>query len=136
MSYGVSKLTTTADCDQAIASATTRKNNLLFEQTVGTKNMTDQATLVAQVTASLISVKAEITGAEAAIAGLPDGKDKENYVSKLRRLNDRKDNLEDRLKKGGSASLLETELDNTLLGLQITEIDNYVAAVIAQKATL
>jgi hypothetical protein len=98
--------------------------------------MANQTTALTHSNASLLTVKAEILGAEAAIAGLPEGKDKENYLSKLRRLNDRKDNLEDRLKKGGATSLLETELDNTLFSLQIVELDNYLAAITAHKATL
>jgi len=136
MSYTVSKLTTAVACDQAIATATERKNDLLFQQTVSEKTKTDQVSIVNQTNASLVSVLAEITGAEAAIAALPDGKDKEAYTSKLRRLNDRKENLEDRLKRSGSASLLETELDAALINIQLTEIDSFVSAVTARKATL
>jgi hypothetical protein len=136
MSYAVSKLTTIVACEQAIASATERKSNLLFEQTVSEKAKTDQASIVNQTNASLISVLAEITGAEAAIAALPVGKDKEAYTSKLRRLNDRKENLEDRLKKSGAASLLESELETALINIQLTELDSFVTAVTARKATL
>jgi hypothetical protein len=136
MSYNVNKLATAADCDNAIASATARKSKMQLEKSIGELAMANQATALAHSNASLITVKAEILGAEAAIAELPEGKDKETHVSKLRRLNDRKDNLEDRLKKGGSVDLLETELDNTLLGLQIAELDNYLAAITARKTAL
>lgn len=136
MSYNVNKLTTVADCDQALAIAAERKSDLQFEQTISGKGLTDQEKAIEQTTASLISVNAEITGVEAAIAVLPDGKVKQNNVSKLRRLNDRKDNLEERLQKGGAALLLDTELENSLLQLQVAEIDAYIAAVTARKGAL
>jgi hypothetical protein len=136
MSYSVSKLTTVAECDKATALATERKTDLQFEQTVSGKDLTDQEKVVQQTTINLITVKAEITGTEAAIAGMPAGEQKENYLDKLRRLNDRKDNFEERLRKGGAAALLDTELDAALLVAQITEIDAYLAAITAHKATL
>jgi len=136
MSFSVSKLTTVAECDKATALATERKTNLQFEQTLAGKDLTDQEKVVQQTNINLITVKAEITGTEAAIAGMPEGEQKENYQDKLRRLNDRKDNLEERLRKGGAAALLDTELDAALLIAQITEIDAYLAAIAAHKATL
>jgi len=54
----------------------------------------------------------------------------------LGRLNDRKDNLEERIQKGGAALLLDTEIDAALLAVQIAEIDAYIAAINAHKATL
>jgi hypothetical protein len=136
MSYSVSKLTTVAECDKATALATERKTNLQFEQTVSGKDVSDQEKVVQQTNISLITIKAEIAGTEAAIAGMPEGEQKVNYQDKLRRLNDRKDNLEERLRKGGAAALLDTELDAALLAAQITEIDAYIAAIAAHKATL
>jgi hypothetical protein len=67
---------------------------------------------------------------------MPEGAAKVEQVSKLRRLNDRKDNLEDRLRKSGNAALLDTQLEAGLLDAQITLIDTYVADVTAHKATL
>jgi hypothetical protein len=136
MSYSTSKLTTIADCDQAIATATDRKSDLQFEQTVTARDLSDQEKTTALTNASLISVNAQITGTQAAIAAMPDGELKDDLVSKLRRLNDRKDNLDERLLKGGNASLLDTELDAQLLQVQIAEIDVYLAAVATRKAAL
>lgn len=136
MSYSTAKLKTAAECDQAIALANARKQDLLFEQTIQGKEFTDQQKTTAQNNANLISVKAQITGTEAAIAELPEGDDKKEMQSKLRRLNDRKDNLIERIEKGGNPALLDTELDAALLAKQIAEIDVYIAEVTAHKATL
>jgi len=136
MSYSVNKLKTVAECDKSIAIATDRKNELLFEQTVSAKDLSDTEKTVDYVNSSLLSVKAQITGSEAAIEAMPDGPFKTKEVSKLRRLNDRKDNLEDRLQQGGAALLLDTELDEVLLQLQLTEIDAYIAAINTKKASL
>lgn len=57
-------------------------------------------------------------------------------TSKLRKLNDRKDNLEERLQKGGNATLQDAQLEADLLDTQISLIDTYVADVKAHKATL
>jgi hypothetical protein len=136
MAYNVSKLTTVADCDKATAMATERKTNLQFDQLVTGKGLTDQEKTTALANASMIAVKAQIAGAEAAIAVMPDGDDKDDLVNKLRRFNDKKDNLTERLQKGGTAALLDTELDAGLLAAQLTEIDLYLAAIATHKATL
>jgi len=136
MNYNVSKLTTAAECDKAIALATERKADLQFEQTVSGKQFSDQDKAIQQSQIDLITVKAQITGMETVIAALPAGTDKVDYEGRLRRLNDRKDNLEERLHKGGPASLLDTELDAALYSVQIAEIDAYIAAINAHKATL
>jgi hypothetical protein len=136
MSYTTNRLQTAAECDKATSLATDRKNDFIFEQTLSGRQLTGQEKATALTNASLISVRAEITGTEAAIAAMPDGEAKEDLVSKLRRLNDRKDNLEERLQKGGAAALLDAELDAQLLTVQVTEVDVFLAAVAARKAEL
>jgi DNA repair protein RadC len=56
--------------------------------------------------------------------------------SKLRRLNDRKENLEERLQKTGAAALLDTELNAALLATQVVEINTYVTAITTRKGEL
>lgn len=136
MAYNVSKLTTVADCDKATAMATERKTNLQFDQLVTGKGLTDQEKTTSLANASMIAVNAQIAGTEAAIAVMPDGDDKDDLVHKLRRFNDKKDNLTERLQKGGAAALLDTELDAGLLTAQLTEIELYLTAIATHKATL
>jgi len=136
MAYDTSKLQTIAECDRATAIASQRKAELLFEQTVHNKQLTDQAASTALMSASLIGVIAQITGTEASIAAMPEGKQKDNEISRLRRLNDRRENLEDSLKRGGSAALLDAELEAGLLVAQIAEIDAYLTAIATRRDAL
>lgn len=136
MSYTTSKLQTEAECDKAIELANGRKEELIFDQTVSGRDLTDQEKSTAQTTASLVSTNAQITGTPAAIAVMPDGDAKLDLQSKLRRLNDRKENLEERLQKTGAAALLDTELNAALLAAQVVEIDNYIGAVTTRKGEL
>jgi hypothetical protein len=136
MSYTTSKLQSKAECDKAIDLANGRKEELIFDQTVSGRDLTDQEKSTAQTTASLVSTKAQITGTEAAITVMPDGDAKLDLQSKLRRLNDRKENLEERLQKTGAAALLDTELNAALLATQVVEINNYVTAVTTRKGEL
>lgn len=107
-----------------------------YDQIFTNKGLTDQEKTTASINANLLSVNAQITGTEAAIAAIPDGEEKDNLLNKLRRYNDKRDNLLERLQKGGAAALLDAELDAALLTTQITEIDTYLGEVAAQKATL
>ena len=136
MSYSTAKLQTAAECNKAIEMANDRKSDFVFDQTVSGRELTEQGKAAALTNANLIRVKAEITGVEAAIAALPEGQAKVEMLSKLRRLNDRKENLEERLQKGGAAALLNTELDAELLKLQIAAIDSFVTEVEARKTAL
>lgn len=136
MSIDVTSLKTKEECDQAIDLANERKEELEYEQTVHGKELKDDNLSVQAAKARLIEVNAQITGTTAALAALPAGKYKDTVVSRLRRLNDRKDNLEDQLKNSGAAALIDAELGAKLLEIQVTEIDNFIADVSAHKATL
>jgi hypothetical protein len=116
--------------------ATERKADLQFELTVNQRALNGQGKITDSINASMLSTVAEITGTEAAIAAIPDGQSKTDLQNKLRRLNDRKDNLSERLQKTGAAALLDTELETALLQAQIEQIDLFLAAVAARKAAL
>lgn len=136
MSYSISKLTTTAECDASIAIATDRKGDLLFQQTALSRDLTDQDKTVATTQATLVAVNAQIAGFNAAIATMPDGEAKKGLQSKVRRLNDQRENLEERLEKGGTTAFLETELDAELSRKQVEEIDAFIASINQRKAEL
>ena len=120
--YSVSRLKTIAECEQTLAMATSRKADLEFEKVALTREHNSLEKNTAVTMASLLSTKAEITGTEAAIREMPEGEPKREMVSKLRRLNDRRENLEERIQKGGTASLLDTELDAELISKQLAEV--------------
>lgn len=136
MSYSSVKLKTLADCEAAIAMAIERKTALIFSQTVQGNDLTNQEKVAASAAANLLVVKAQIGGVEAALVDVPEGKDKIKLGDQLRRLNDKKGNLEARLRDAGSAALLDTELDAGLLRAQVAEVDAYIAEMEARKAAL
>lgn len=136
MAYNTSKLQKKAECDQAIALANTRKKDLAYDQTVlqhGLDNKTESAN---NASIAMASVTAQIAGTEAAVAAMPDGPDKTKQQSKLRRLNDRKDNLNDTLTEGGNVVVLDTELEAKMISLQLAEIETYIAEVTTRKNAL
>ena len=137
MSYATEKLLTAAECDQALDLAAQRKDDLQFEQTVQGRTLNSQSESIALANAKLVAVKAEITGQEAALATLPEGHpNRKATESKIRRLNDQKDNLEERLESGGNAALLDDELDAGLIRAQIAEIDAYTVELTDRKTAL
>lgn len=137
MSYTTNRLLTTAECDQALALANERKGDLQFEQTVRNRTLNNQSESVALANARLLAVRAESTGQQAALEALPEEHPSRRAIeSKIRRLNDQKDNLEERLENGGNAALLDDELDAGLLRAQIAEIDAYIAAVNTRRTAI
>jgi hypothetical protein len=136
MAYSTNKLLTTADCDKAIKAAQNRKSDFSYEQTVLDHQLSSKAEDSDELAASLSALNTRITAMQASIDLLPDGDDKLDEQTRLRRLNDKKDNLLDRLRKRGPASLLDAELEAKLIELQLAEIDTYLAAVNTRKAAL
>ena len=115
MNYSVSKLATTADCDLVLDRAAIEKAEMEHKLSglVLETNGTDRS--LSQVRANLASVTAQITGFEAARDALPEGPEKVLMNSKIRKLNDRKENLEERLSQTGSTGLLLTEMQRGVM---------------------
>lgn len=89
-----------------------------------------------QAQADLHSVNAQVTGFQAAFDALPDGPEKTKMGSKLRRLNDRKENLEERLGNAGNTGLLPLQMQRGLAEKQVEELNTFIAGVEARKAAL
>jgi len=136
MNFSVMKLSTAAECDQATSTANERLAELLFDQTLNQRALSGQGKITDSTNASLLSTTAEITGTEAAIAAMPEGKGKTDLQNKLRRLNDKKENLLERMQKSGAAALLDTELEGALLEAQIAQVNLFITAVAERKAAL
>ena len=91
--------------------------------------------VIAALKASLIIGKAKITGAQAGLATLPQGPAKLKQLHRLRRLVNIKTNLEPRITNGGSVALVDTEIETTLLVLQIVGVAAFIAQVNTKKTT-
>jgi hypothetical protein len=136
MTYSFDKLATVAECDRVLDRANQEKAVLNHEAQgmVLDTNSTERSTQQAQ--ADLLSVNAQITGFTAALDALPDGEEKENMRNKLRRLNDRKENLEERIGKSGNSGLLLMQMQRGLAEKQVAELDAFIAGVTARKTAL
>jgi hypothetical protein len=134
--YSTAKLKTTLECDSAITLATERKSELVFQQSALTRELSGQEKSVDNISATLVALNAQITGFNAAIATMSDGDAKKELQSKVRRLNDQRENLEERLEKSGAPAYLETELQAELSKKQVAEIDAFIAAINQRKTEL
>ena len=133
MSYTVSKLTTVVECDQLLSNATDAKSDLQFSQTTLTRQTNDRMRSAAQLEATLATVLAQIDAFTAARDAMPPGPDRDNLTSRLRRLNDRKENLEERQSKSGAVALLDIEMELGLAAAQISVLDAFIDVVNTRK---
>jgi hypothetical protein len=136
MDYSVTRLSTAAECDAAIQQATDLKDDLSFENTLLAREQASRERTAFQIDTDLASVSAQLVAFQAAREAMNPGPERDNFDSRIRRLNDRKENLEERKAKSGNVALLATELEQSRIGLQIGEINAFIAAVTAHKATL
>ena len=137
MALDLTPLTTKAECDEALDSLAAELDT--FQHRSG--NMSYAATQAgrtsADVAAQLAGVNAEITAYTAILAtpGLTTALRKTNE-SKLRRANDRKDNLTERGEaRTGSAAFL-ANVDAEQLDAQVGTLTKAQVAVTNHKATL
>jgi hypothetical protein len=136
MAYSTNKLATVAECDKVLDLAKREKAVLDYKLTGLAIDTDENQRSNAQLTADLLSVNAQVTAFKAAFDSLPEGAEKTEMGSKLRKLNDRKENLEERAAKVGTTGLLLTEMERGMLEKQVEELGVFIAAVTARKAAL
>ncbi len=126
---GPNKKVRKAECDRVLDRANQEKAVLSHDaqgMALDT-NSTERSTQQAQ--ADLISVNVQITAFTAALDALPDGEEKESMRSKIRRLNDRKENLEERIGKSGNSGLLLMQMQRSLAEKQVKELNTFIKDV-------
>jgi predicted nucleic acid-binding Zn-ribbon protein len=116
--------------------ANLEKTELNHEATGYTLDTNASERSVTQANADLTSVTAQITAFTAALEALPDGEEKENMRGKIRRLNDRKDNLNERIAKSGNSGLLLVQLRKGLADAQVAALDAFITGVNARKTAI
>ena len=136
MSYNVSQLTTVAECDQLIQSANDTKEDLQFGEVSITRRNNTRLRTATRLAATLATVVAQIDAFTAARDAMPEGPDKESINSRLRRLNDRMENLEESRSRAGAVALLDSEMEKSMIAAQIGVVDDFIAAIETRKAAL
>ena len=134
--YTVSNLTTIADCDVLLTMANKEKADLAFKKLSEERLVTNYSTTSVEIDAVLQGVLAEISAVDTIIATLPEGSTKENEEKRKVRLEYKKFLLENRKESYGAVALLEKELDLERVNKQLDEVNLFIDAVTAHKATL
>ena len=134
--YSVTNLTTIADCDVLLTMANKEKADLAFKKLSEERLVTNYSTTSVEIAAVLQGVITEIAAVDTILAVLPEGSTKEAEEKRKVRLEYKKFLLENRKESYGAVALLEKELDLQRIIKQLDEIDIFIDAVTAHKATL
>ena len=134
--YTVSNLTTIADCDVLLTMANKEKADLAFKKLSEERLVTNYSTTSVEIDAVLQGVLAEISAVDTIIATLPEGSTKENEEKRKVRLEYKQFLLENRKESYGAVALLEKELDLERVNKQLEEVNLFIDAVTAHRATL
>ena len=136
MSYSLDLLTTRAQCDAVLAYANTKLGLLNYHDTQTGRRTGNLTTSATKDTSELTGLNAYITAMTPVIATLPAGKDRDKQTNDLRLKTDRRDTLVARQNQVGPEALVESELDSTLVDVQLPVGADFIAQVTAHRATL
>ena len=134
--YSVTNLTTIADCDVLLTMANKEKADLAFKKLSEERLVTNYSTTSVEIDAVLQGVTAEIAAVDSILAVLPNGPTKDSEEKRKVRLEYKKFLLENRKESYGAVALLEKELDLERVNKQLDEVNLFIDAVTAHKATL
>lgn len=134
--YSVTNLTTIADCDVLLTVANKEKADLTFKKLSEERLVTNYSTTAVEIDAILQGVIAEIAAVDSILAVLPNGPTKDSEEKRKVRLEYKKFLLENRKESYGAVALLEKELDLERVNKQLDEVNLFIDAVTAHKATL
>ena len=98
--------------------------------------VTNYSTTSVEIDAVLQGVIAEIAAVDSILAVLPNGPTKDSEEKRKVRLEYKKFLLENRKESYGAVALLEKELDLERVNKQLDEVNLFIDAVTAHKATL
>jgi hypothetical protein len=134
--YSVTNLTTIADCDVLLTMANKEKADLAFKKLSEERLVTNYSTTSVEIDAILQGVIAEIAAVDAILTVLPNGPTKDSEEKRKVRLEYKKFLLENRKESYGAVALLEKELDLERINKQLDEVNVFIDAITAHKATL
>ena len=134
--YSVTNLTTIDDCDVLLTMANKEKADLAFKKLSEERLVTNYSTTSVEIDAVLQGVIAEIAAVDSILTVLPNGPTKDSEEKRKVRLEYKKFLLENRKESYGAVALLEKELDLERVNKQLDEVNLFIDAVTAHKATL
>ena len=136
MAYSINRIKQVADCDVLLTWAGKEKAELVFKKLSEDRLTTKFETSSLEVQAILDGVIAEIAAVDMVIGILPEGSTKADEQKKKVKLEYKKFLLENRKESYGTVALLQKELDLQRINNELEEVEEYIAALMAHKATL
>ncbi len=122
--------------DRAIALAQAEESELEFDLSLIERHASYVAKGASATDANLAAITAEATAVATSVQAIPAGELREKFERRLRRLNERKAQLTDRLTDFDAVAQVDTEFDRRRLGAALAETTTYLAELEAHKATL
>ncbi|WP_320814540.1 hypothetical protein [Flavobacterium sp.] len=136
MSYSVSNITLSADCDVLLTSAGKEKADLEFKKLSEERLTNRYATTSVEVDAVLQGVLVELSAVDTIISVLPDGPTKDDEIKKKVKLEYKKFLLENRKESYGAVALLEKQMDLARVVRELDEVNAFITIITDHKATL
>ena len=136
MNYSVRNLTQVADCNALLTWAAREKADLAFKKTAEERMTVKFAETSLEIDAILETVLTELAALDTIIAALPDGPVKDEQIKIRTKKEYKRFLLVTRRESYGKIALLQKESEVSRLDQEIEEMDVFIAAVEAQKATI
>lgn len=136
MNYSLNRLTTVAECDNVLASASLELKEFQTEMAKIDLRQGKAGNTVQKNVKALVLNRAELQGLEAAIASVTDPETQEALNARLVKLRNRVEDLEVDTQQKGATSLLKLELDYNQLESNVAVTLDFIAQVQARKASL
>lgn len=136
MAYSIERITEAADCDALLTWAGKEKAELSFKKISEDRQTTKFETSSLEVEGILKGVIAELKATEVVLGVLPEGPTKEEELKKKVKLEYKKFLLENRKVSYGVVALLQKELDLQRINNELEEVEEFIGAITAHKATL
>ena len=136
MNYSTTAITTVADCDAILETASLEQDELTFQKTLQERQYRLVTSGSSGVDAELTGVISQRTALETAAAILPEGPAKQDLTDKISDLQHKQFQLEKRRRRYGTPALLQKEYDITAIEKQLAEHASYMDAVTQRKSEL
>jgi hypothetical protein len=136
MAYSVTRLTTKAECDDLLEKARAEKKSVAYRRDGFEIQQNNYRERSIDVQSELKSVQAQLGVLNTVIPALPEGDQKEEEITKLKKLEVRERQLKSLNEDFGVLALLEKELEVDRATKEEESIDAFIVAIEARKAQL
>ncbi len=136
MAVNFSLLETAQECDTAIEILNAEKTQLERRVRNLGETLVDRQGRTVEVSEGIKASEAIITGFQAALTSIPEGKAKRDLELKIEREETKLKSLQNRQANYNAVSVIEDQVDEEQINVQIPVLDAAIAGVEAHKATL